>query len=139
MSILGNRVRRTEDARFIKGVATYGDDLDLDNAVHVTFVRSQLPHARVVSIDTSGVSEIEGAQAFTATDLGLGSMPVPLPMLNQEMPRPYLSGDVVRHTGEPVAVVVTEDRMRGDDAAEQVLVELEELPAVASPEEALKE
>ena len=69
MSILGNRVARSEDPRFITGTATFGDDLDLPGAVHVTFVRSLLPHARIRSIDISGVSSIPGAQAFTAASL----------------------------------------------------------------------
>ena len=47
MSILGNRVTRSEDPRFITGTATFGEDVDLPGLMHVTFVRSVLPHARI--------------------------------------------------------------------------------------------
>ena len=137
MSILGTRVLRSEDVRFITGSANYGDDVELEGALYATFVRSQLPHARVSSVDTSGVAEIAGAQAFTAADLDLEPLAVPMPMLNQDMTRPVMAGEVVRFTGEVVAVVVTEDRFRGPDAAELVLVDLEELPPVADVHAAL--
>ena len=67
MSILGNRVTRSEDPRFITGTATFGDDVKAQGAMHATFVRSILPHARITNIDTSAVSEIPGARAFSPT------------------------------------------------------------------------
>jgi carbon-monoxide dehydrogenase large subunit len=79
MSILGNRVARSEDPRFITGRATFGEDVELEGAVHVTFVRSFLPHARIRSIDTSAVAAIPGAQAFTAQDVDLAPLPPGFP------------------------------------------------------------
>jgi carbon-monoxide dehydrogenase large subunit len=137
MSILGNRVVRREDSRFITGEATYADDLELPGALHVTFVRSFLAHARIRSIDTSAVEQIPGARAFTAGDLDLAPLPLPAPTVHDSMKRPPLARDVVRYVGEPLAVVVTEDRLGGPDAAELVAVDLEELPAVPDPESAL--
>jgi carbon-monoxide dehydrogenase large subunit len=137
MSILGNRVTRSEDPRFITGTATFGDDVDLPGALHVTFVRSISPHARITSIDTSAVSDIPGAQAFTAADIDLDPMPHAMPGLNEQMVRPVIAGDVVRHAGEIVAVVVTEDRLQGPDAVELVMVDLDDLDPVPDPQTAL--
>jgi carbon-monoxide dehydrogenase large subunit len=137
MSILGNRVRRSEDPRFITGSATFGDDLDLPGALHVTFVRSILPHARIQGIDTSAVASIPGAQAFTAADVDLAPLTPQMPGLNKEMVRPLMATDTVRHAGEIVAVVLTEERLQGQDAAEFVVVDVEELDVVADPQAAL--
>src|SRR5919202_3693459 len=150
MSILGNRVTRSEDPRFITGTATFGEDVDLPGVMHATFVRSVLPHARIRSIDTSAVSEIAGARAFTAaggraveaagqgTTIDLPVMPHAMPGLNEQMTRPVIATDTVRYAGEIVAVVVTEDRLQGPDAAELVVVDLEELPPVPDPQTAAK-
>jgi carbon-monoxide dehydrogenase large subunit len=138
MSILGNRVRRSEDPRFITGTATFGDDLDLPGALHVTFVRSILPHARIISIDTSEVSSILGAQAFTGADVDLDPITPEMPGLNKQMARPFMATDTVRHAGEIVAAVLTEERLQGPDAAEVVGVDVEELEPVADPWAALE-
>src|SRR5919199_4941469 len=149
MSILGNRVTRREDPRFITGKATFGEDVDLPGVLHATFVRSVLPHARITGIDTSAVSSIPGAQAFTAaglpaaegkagTEIDLPPMPLAMPGLNEDMVRPVIASDVVRYAGEIVAVVVTEERAQGPDAAELVVVDYEELPVVIDPEAALR-
>src|SRR4051794_22569596 len=138
MSILGNRVTRSEDRRFITGRATFGDDIDLPGAVHVTFVRSILPHARIAAIDTSGVSAIPGAQAFTAADVDLPPLPQSAPGLDERMVRTVMASDVVRYAGEIVAVVVTEDRLQGPDAAELVEVDLDELETVPDVRTALE-
>jgi aerobic carbon-monoxide dehydrogenase large subunit len=130
MSILGNRVARSEDPRFITGTATFGDDVELTGAMHATFVRAVLPHARITNIDTSAVSEIPGARAFTAADMGLPPLPHAMPGLNEGMVREVIASEVTRFAGEIVAVVVTEERMQGPDAAELVIVDVEDLPPV---------
>ena len=138
MSILGNRVRRSEDSRFITGAGVYGDDLELEGALHATFVRSLLPHARIKSIDTSAIDQIPGARVFTAKDLGFDPIPVGMPMYNEAMKRPVMATDTVRFVGDLIAVVLTEDRLQGPDAAELVFADLEELPPVPDGEAALK-
>jgi aerobic carbon-monoxide dehydrogenase large subunit len=137
MSILGHPVKRTEDPRFITGTATFGDDVNLPGALHATFVRSYLAHARITGIDTSGIGAIPGAAAFTAADVDLAPMAPGFPGINEDMKRPVVAADVVRHAGEIVAVVVTEQRLQGPDAAELVGVELEDLPSTADPAVAL--
>ena len=138
MSILGNRVRRSEDSRFITGTGEYGDDLQLEGALHATFVRSLLPHARINSIDTGAIDSIPGAKVFTAKDLGFDPIPVGMPMYNAAMSRPIMAADTVRFVGDVIAIVLTEDRLQGPDVAELVFADLEELPPVPDVESALK-
>src|SRR4051795_5628276 len=150
MSILGNRVTRSEDPRFITGTATFGEDINLPGTLHATFVRSILPHARIRSIDTTAVSEIPGALAFTAkagpsaetagagTTIDLPVMPHAMPGLNEQMTRRVIAEDVVRYAGEIVAVVLTEDRLQGPDAAERVVVDLDDLDPVPDPQTAIR-
>jgi carbon-monoxide dehydrogenase large subunit len=135
MSILGTRVVRTEDPLFLTRGATYTDDLTderLTGALHATFVRSQVAHGRLLSVDTAAALEAPGVVAVvTADDLsGLAPLPPPFPFINEAMTRPWLASDRVRFVGDPIAVVLTEERYQGEDAAEQVVVDIDPLPAV---------
>lgn len=138
MSILGNRVVRKEDPLFLTKGATYVDDMALEGAVHLTFVRSTMAHARITSVDVSAALEAPGVVAvYTAADIGLPPIRPEMPILNQAMAQPLLADGVVRFAGEPVAVVVTEERYQGPDAAELVWVDYEPLEAVVSAEASL--
>jgi carbon-monoxide dehydrogenase large subunit len=139
VSILGNRVLRTEDDRFLRGRGQYVENLPLENAAHVTFVRSLLAHAKINSIDTSAAAALTGVQVFTAADVDLPLFGPPPFGLPEEMGRPVVAKDVVRLVGEIVAVVVSEDRATGADAAELVMVDYDPMPVVVDPEEALKD
>jgi carbon-monoxide dehydrogenase large subunit len=140
MSILGNRVLRKEDPRFLRGEGTYVENLPLEGALTVTFVRSLLAHAKINEIDASAAEALPGVQVFTAADVDLPPFdPPPLPGLNQKMGRPVVAKDIVRFVGEIVAAVVSEDRATGIDAAELVYVDYDPLPAVVDPAEALKD
>ncbi|MGY1753422.1 xanthine dehydrogenase family protein molybdopterin-binding subunit [Blastococcus sp. SYSU D01042] len=140
-SILGTRVLRSEDPGFLTTGAVYTDDLvdeRLAGAVHVTFVRSPVAHARITSIDTSGAAGMPGVVAvLTADDLDAPEQRPAMPMYPKPMVQPLLARDVVRFVGEPVAVVLTEEAYQGEDAAELVSVDYDPLPAVVDPEEAL--
>ncbi|MER6797953.1 xanthine dehydrogenase family protein molybdopterin-binding subunit, partial [Amycolatopsis mediterranei] len=135
MSIVGTRVVRREDRDLITAGGTYVDDLRveaLSGAAHAVFVRSPIAHARIGGIDVSAAKEAPGVLGvFTAADLGLAPHPSG-PLLE-----PWLAGDVVRYVGEPVALVVTEERYQLADAAELVDVDYEPLQAVATIEAAL--
>ena len=134
MSILGNRVVRKEDPLFLTKGATYVDDLAVEGAVHLTFVRSTMAHGRITSIDASAALDAPGVVAvYTAADIGLPPIRPEVPILNQAMGQPLLADGVVRFAGEPVAVVVTEERYQGVDAAELVWVDYEPLPAIVDP------
>jgi carbon-monoxide dehydrogenase large subunit len=140
VSLLGNRVLRKEDARFLRGEATYVENLPQEDALHVTFVRSLLAHARVVGVDTSAAEAAPDVVAvFTAADLDVGKFGPVFPGLNPAMGRPLIAGEVVRFVGEIVAVVVAKSRAAGADAAELVLVDYEPLPVVASVVESVKD
>ena len=137
--VTGQRVRRREDPRFLTGAGCFVDDLRLPDALWVAFVRSDLAHARIHGIDVTAAA-LPGTQVFTAADLGLGTFPLP-PFLgiDDRMRRPLMAADTVRFMGEVVAVVVTETREQGADAAELVEVEYEPLPVVTDPLQALRD
>ena len=139
MSILGTRVIRTEDPRFLTTGGVYTDDLRLPGVCHVHFARSAVAHARILSVDVSAALEAPGViAAFTGADLAdLPTVPPPIPgMLNEHMRQPLLAQDVVRYVGEPVAVIVTEGRYQGEDAADLVDVDYDVLPPVVDMAEA---
>jgi len=151
MSILGTRVVRTEDPRLLTEGGTYVDDLrvpELAQAARVTFVRSPVAHARITGIDTSAAKEAAGVVAvLTVADMddlpppppdsGLtGTEGAPLP-LGGPWSEPLLAVDKVRFVGEPVAIVITDDKYGGEDAAELVSVDYEPLGAVVGFDGAL--
>jgi aerobic carbon-monoxide dehydrogenase large subunit len=150
MSILGTRVIRTEDPRLLTTGGVYVDDLrapELAGAARVTFVRSPLAHARITGIDTAEARQQPGVIAvLTARDMddlappppdsGDGVSEGPMP-LGGPWSEPLLATDTVRFVGEPVAVVITDDRYQGEDAADLVSVDYEALPAVVGPAAAL--
>jgi len=115
------------------------DDLQLPGALHVTFVRSYLAHAKINGIDKSA-AEAAGALVFTAADTDLVAEPAP-PMLpvGPELHRPFLARDTVRFVGDIVAVVLADTREASVDASELVVVDYDPLPAVADPLEAVKD
>jgi aerobic carbon-monoxide dehydrogenase large subunit len=137
VSILGTRVLRTEDPRFLTTGAVYTEDVQderLAGACHVHFVRSTVAHARISGIDVSAARDADGVIAvYTGADLAAaGVQPItpPISSMNQQMIQPLLATDVVRFVGEPVAAVVTEEPYQGEDAIELVDVDYDPLPAV---------
>ncbi len=134
MSILGTRVLRTEDPRFLTSGGVYTEDVvdeRLDGACHVFFVRSPVAHATIRGIDLSAALQAPGVvAAFTGSDLADLPGVKPAPMFNQQMTRSILTADKVRYVGEPVAIVVTEHPYQGEDAVELVDVDYDPLPAV---------
>jgi aerobic carbon-monoxide dehydrogenase large subunit len=150
MSIMGTRVIRTEDPRLLTAGGVYVDDLrtpELELAARVTFVRSPLAHARIRGIDASeALSEPGVVAVLTVRDMDdLGPPPPPAaegseanPMpLGGHWAEPLLAVDTVRFVGEPVAVVITDGRYQGEDAADLVSVDYDPLPAVVGLEAAL--
>ena len=132
MSILGTRVLRTEDPRFLTSGGVYTEDVvdeRLAGACHVFFARSPVAHARIEAIDVSAALSAPGViAAYTGADLA--DLPVVTPGLNKQMTRAILPADKVRYVGEPVAIVVTEQAYQGEDAIELVDVDYDVLPAV---------
>jgi carbon-monoxide dehydrogenase large subunit len=153
MSILGTRVIRTEDPRLLTSGGVYVDDLrepDLAGAVRATFVRSTVAHALITGIDTSAALAAPGVVAvLTVADLDLPAPPPAEPVPDDAPPpegpvpvggvwsEPLFAFDRVRYVGEPVALVLTDSTYEGEDAAELVSVDYEQLPAVPSIDAAL--
>jgi carbon-monoxide dehydrogenase large subunit len=131
-SILGHRVLRTEDPDLITGRARYTEDLPIEGALHVAFIRSQFAHARVTSIDTAEARSMPGViGVYTDADLALPHYEGG--MAGEEFIRPVLASERVRYTGEPIAVVLAESRAQAQDAAELVIVDYDPLPVVTDP------
>jgi aerobic carbon-monoxide dehydrogenase large subunit len=137
-NVVGQRVRRVEDPRFLKGEGSYVDDMRLPGALRVTFVRSDLAHARILGIDASAAAALPGTQVFTGADIDLGTNPVPPFMgVDERMQRPFVAGEKVRFVGDIVAAVLTESRELGEDAAALVAVDYDSLPVLTDTREAL--
>jgi carbon-monoxide dehydrogenase large subunit len=138
VSILGNRVVRVEDPGLLTGATQFVGDVDdplLAGALHVTYVRSAMAHARILEVDVSEALGQPGVVGvFTASDLGLTPQPSPYSPLFTTCP---LATGEVRYVGEPIAAVVTERADQGEDAAELVVVDYDPLPVVVDPMEAL--
>ncbi|HVM08944.1 MAG TPA: xanthine dehydrogenase family protein molybdopterin-binding subunit [Acidimicrobiales bacterium] len=138
MSILGNRVLRKEDPKFLTTGGEYVDDLPLPGAVHVTYVRSTMAHARITTIDVDDARTAPGVlDVITGADIDLAPIK-PMGFLNQAQLRSWLATDTVRFVGEPIVAIVTEERYQGADAAEMVFVDYDPLPAVVDPEDSVK-
>ncbi|MEW6476674.1 MAG: xanthine dehydrogenase family protein molybdopterin-binding subunit [Actinomycetota bacterium] len=138
-SILGNPVRRVEDPRILSGGARYVADLELTGALTAVFVRSTMAHARLESVDTEAAAKMPGVVGvYTADDLGLPDIPA-FAMAPPVMARPPLAKGTVRFVGEPIALVVAETAEQAVDAASEVIVDYDPLPAVADAEAALAE
>jgi carbon-monoxide dehydrogenase large subunit len=142
----GQPIKRNEDPRLLTGQATFTDDVHLPGMLHVAFVRSQVAHGRIRSIDTAAARAMPGVVAvYAAADLGdywqPGPLLVPPPPIAGLIFNPRtqvpLARDKVRHVGEPIVAVVATSRYTAEDAAEQVFVDLEMLPAVVDLEQAL--
>jgi carbon-monoxide dehydrogenase large subunit len=143
---LGAPIKRNEDPRLLRGRALFVDDVALPNMLHVAFLRSAVAHGRIRGIDVSAAQARAGVVAvYTAADLGgywkpgpLLVPPPPIPGItfNQRTQVP-LAKDKVRHVGEPLAMVVAESRHLAEDALNDIVVDIEALPAVVDLEEAL--
>ena len=144
-SLIGSRVERKEDRRFLTGTSTYTDDVTLHRQTHAWFLRSPHAHAKLLRVDASKAKTAPGVLAvFTGADLpeSLGGLPCgwlitdvnAQPM--KEPRHPLLAQGKVRYVGDAVAVVVAETLDQAKDAAELIDVDYEVLPPVVNAGEA---
>jgi carbon-monoxide dehydrogenase large subunit len=139
MSILGTRVVRVEDPRFLTGEGTYIGNLSLPGALHLSFVRSTMAHARLLDIDASDALAMPGVVAvWTADDIDLEPAPPAHGFMNKGIRYPFIAKDTVRFVGDIVAVVVSTDKSLGVDAAETVIVDYDPLPVVLDLDESFR-
>ena len=138
-SILGNRVLRKEDPKFLTTGGVYVDDLTneplLVGALYATYVRSTVAHANILGIDVSEALQSPGVVAiYTAQDLQLEPVAA---TYNPTVKRTLLASGKVRYVGEPVAVVLTELSNQGEDAAEKVIIDYDMLETLVDMEQAM--
>jgi carbon-monoxide dehydrogenase large subunit len=130
------RLKRKEDARFIRGQGTYLDDIRLPGMLHGAVLRSPYAHAKINSIDTSEALAMDGVAAvITAKDLetlGLAWMPT----ISYDT-QAVLAGDKVRFQGQEVAFVIATDEYTARDALPLIDVDYDPLPAVVDARRAL--
>jgi 2-furoyl-CoA dehydrogenase large subunit len=134
-SWVGKAVPRLEDETLLRGEGRFMDDIDAArNTAHAAILRSQLAHARIVSLDPSAALAHPGViGVLTGEDVAAMSKPFPVGV--EDAP-PYLAAahEVARYAGEPLAVVVARDRYTAEDALELIEVEYEPLDPVLDPE-----
>ena len=139
---IGQPTERPDTRRLLKGRGKFVDDIQLPRMLHAAFLRSPVAHAKIKSIDTSAAEKIKGViKILKGTDFvdvvepyvgvlshlaGLRSAP--------QMP---LAVDTVRWQGEPVVMVIASSRAIAEDAASEIILNLEDLPAATNAEKAL--
>jgi len=143
---IGASTKRREDIRFLTGNGHYTDDINLRGQAHVYFLRSDVAHGRLNKVDTSDAEGMPGViRIFTGKDFeGVGGLPCGWQVTDrfgevmQEPGHPVLARGKVRHVGDPIAAVVAETYAQARDAAEAIVLDIEELPAVVDMKAALK-
>ena len=144
---IGASTKRREDVRFLTGSGNYTDDINIHGQAYVHFLRSDVAHGRLKSVDTSAAEGMPGVvKIFTGKDFeGVGGLPCGWLITDrngepmQEPPHPILAQGKVRHVGDPIAAVVADSLEQARDAAEAIELDIEELPAVVDMGGALKD
>src|SRR2546421_98484 len=143
-AMLGSPIKRREDPRLITGQATYVDDIKIPGMLHMVVLRSPYGHAHIRSINTDAARAHPGVVAVsTAADLkgvvGNIAIAVPLGKIAEGMGnRGALADGKVRFYGDPVAVVIADDRYTARDARDLIEVDYEPLPAAIDVEKAMQ-
>lgn len=131
-SYIGESVRRREDERLLRGLGSYVDDIELDGALHIAFVRSDKAHATFETIESADALAQGAATVLTAADFPGHVIPGTREFAGMEchqIKQPLLADGAVYFQGQPIAAVVAETRARAEDLAELVRVNEEALPA----------
>ncbi|MDE1131913.1 MAG: xanthine dehydrogenase family protein molybdopterin-binding subunit [Ascidiaceihabitans sp.] len=144
---IGASSKRREDVRFLTGNGNYTDDINIRGQAYVFFLRSDIAHGTLNSVDTSAAAAMPGVvQIFTGADFeAVGGIPCGWLVTDkhgepmQEPKHPVLAHGKVRHVGEPIAAVVADSLEQARDAAEAIEVDSSELPAVINMKDAFKE
>src|SRR5205085_11366971 len=141
---IGTPIKRREDPRLITGQATYVDDIKIPGMLYMVVLRSPYGHARINSINTEAARNHPGVKAvYTAADLkgAVGNVAIAVPLgeiANGMGVHGPLAEGKVRFYGDPVAVVIAEDRYVARDARDLIEVDYEPLPAIVDVEKAMQ-
>ncbi len=144
---IGASSKRREDIRFLTGEGNYTDDINVNGQAYVYFLRSDIAHGTLNGVDTSAAEGMPGVvRVFTGADFeAVGSVPCGWQVTDkhgepmQEPRHPVLAHGKVRHVGEPIAAVVAETLEQARDAAEAIVLDIDELPAVINMKDAVKD
>ncbi|NDV51770.1 MULTISPECIES: xanthine dehydrogenase family protein molybdopterin-binding subunit [unclassified Salipiger] len=143
---IGAAQKRREDVRFLTGAGKYTDDINVYGQTYCHFLRSDVAHGKITSLDTSAAEAMPGVvRIFTGKDFeGIGGLPCGWQVTDKngdpmkEPPHPVLAQGKVRHVGDPICAVIAETLDQARDAAEAIELEIEELPAVVDMRAALE-
>jgi carbon-monoxide dehydrogenase large subunit len=143
---IGASSKRREDIRFLTGEGNYTDDINVNGQAYVYFLRSDVAHGTLNSVDTSAAESMPGVvKIFTGADFeAVGSIPCGWQVTDkhgevmQEPRHPVLAHGKVRHVGEPIAAVVADTLEQARDAAEAIVLDITHLPAVINMKDAVK-
>ena len=135
---IGASTKRREDVRFLTGAGNYTDDINVAGQAYVHFLRSDIAHGTIKGIDTAAASAMPGVvKVFTGADFeGVGGLPCGWQVTDrhgqpmQEPAHPIIAQGKVRHVGEIVAAVVADTAEQARDAAEAIVLDIDELPAM---------
>ena len=143
---VGARVLRSEDPRILTGRGRYVDDVVLPGMLHAAFLRSQIPHGRLLGVDVAEARQLPGVVAvYTGDDIARLTQPgqagaaIGINMMpGLKCPSVYgLATDKVRYVGDPIAMVVAEDRYVAEDALELIVENIEMLEPIVTYADAL--
>jgi carbon-monoxide dehydrogenase large subunit len=149
---IGRSVKPHKTSRFLTGSGVYVSDIRLPNMLHAALLRSIHAHARILGIDVKPALRLDGVTGvWTGRDIEdrISLFPESFeihPVRWLEGVKPVLQGPrpaalaqkKVHYVGEPVAIVVAEDRHTAEDGVDEIVVEYEDLPAIVDPAQALK-
>jgi len=146
---IGARVKRKEDKRFTTGKGKYTDDVRHDNQAYAAFVRSTHAHANIKGIDASAALAMDGVievlNGHQLTGDGIGNIICGW-AVNSKDGSPMnmgawsaLATNKVRYVGDAIAIVIAETQALARLAAEAVVIDYEELPAIAHVMNAMAE
>lgn len=144
-AFIGAEIPRVEDQKLLTGKAQFVDNIHLDGMLYAAIVRSGVAHGRILSIDTSYAKEMPGVRAiYTAAEIAekLGDVPrLPIRLSPIKEHEPFLqwaaATEKVRYVGEPIAIVIADSVYEAEDAAENVFVDIEPLPAITNTADSL--
>ena len=135
---LGQAIERVEDAALLTGRGRFGDDLPVrTDTLHAAFLRSPHAHAELGAIEVSGALAMKGVEAVVTGDYAKAHTKPFIAGVKQPMEHYCIAVDRVRYVGEPVAIVVAQDRYVAEDALEKIHVTYQPLSAVVDPEKSI--
>ena len=142
---IGEPVKRKEDGKLLRGQGSYTDDVNLPGQAYAFILRSTQAHGRIKSIDTEAARKMKGVLGiYTGADVAqYGTLQSALPFKSRDgtdlkkPPRAALPTDKVRFVGDPIVCVVAETLAQAKDASEAIEVDIESLPAITTPAQAV--